>query len=353
MGQELPQPTKPRNVILLIGDGMGLTQISAGVYFGKQSNFERFQVIGLTKTHASKQPITDSGAAATAMATGHKTYNGAIGVASDSSRVRNILEIINEKGVRSGIITTSSLTHATPASFYAHVLSRRMEEEIAVQLLHSSLDFMAGGGLKFISKRQDRNDLLPDFRKKFYVEVNALEPYDKIKKKERVAFLLAADAMPKQLDGRGDFLPNATELAMAFLNKDNASFFLMIEGAQIDWAGHANDTNYLIAEQLDFDQAIGRALDFAEKDGNTLVIVTADHETGGMALSATVRQNARGRNYDDYHQVTPGYSTKGHTATLIPVFAFGPGAELFSGIYDNTEIFHKIMKVTGWKEEGF
>ena len=150
--------------------------------------------------------------------------------------------------------------------------------------------------------------------------------------------------------GRGDFLPRATELGIQFLNKDvdNPNFFMMVEGSQIDWGGHANDAEYLISELIDFDDAIGKALDFAEKDGNTLVIVTGDHETGGFTLSATPKKTEDGQSYSDYNEISGTFSTNGHSATLIPVFAYGPGSEAFSGVYENTEIFHKILEATNW-----
>jgi len=155
--------------------------------------------------------------------------------------------------------------------------------------------------------------------------------------------------MSAKAKGRGDFLPNATELGIQFLNKDNSNFFLMVEGSQIDWGGHANDSDYLISELIDFDNAIGKALDFAKRDGNTLVIVTADHETGGFTLAAKTKTRDNGKEYSDYSEVEGRFSTNGHSATLIPVFAYGPGAEEFNGVYQNNEIFHKILKVTNWK----
>lgn len=155
--------------------------------------------------------------------------------------------------------------------------------------------------------------------------------------------------MPEKSKGRGDFLPNATDLGIQFLNKNNFNFFLMVEGSQVDWGGHANDSDYLISELIDFDNAIGKALDFAKRDGHTLVIVTADHETGGFTLASTPKKSANGKEYSDYNEITGTFSTGGHSATLIPVFAYGPGAEEFSGIYENNEIFHKILKVTNWK----
>ena len=173
---------------------------------------------------------------------------------------------------------------------------------------------------------------------------------EELKEVSKAGFLLADDAMPKMQEDRGDFLPNATQLGIDFLQNDNG-FFLMVEGSQIDWAGHANDGEYTVAELLDFDNVIGKALDFAEKDKNTLVVVVSDHETGGFTLSSTRRQLHDGVEYNDYSKVDFAFSTGGHSATLIPVFAFGPGAEEFKGIYENNDIFHKIMEVTKWRSK--
>ena len=151
---------------------------------------------------------------------------------------------------------------------------------------------------------------------------------------------------------RGDFLPKATQLGIQFLNKDAdiSNFFIMIEGSQVDWGGHGNDADYLISELIDFDDAIGKALDFAEKDGNTLVIVTADHETGGFTLSSSLMKTVDGKSSSDANEIKEAFSTNGHSATLVPVFAYGPGSEAFSGVYENTEIFHKILEATNWNK---
>ena len=163
---------------------------------------------------------------------------------------------------------------------------------------------------------------------------------------KKYAFLLAPDGMPRMQDGRGDFLPKATQMAIDHLSQNNNGFFLMVEGSQIDWGGHANEADYVIQETLDFDKAIGLALDFAETDKNTLVIVTADHETGGLSLSA-----ATVFGQGDYSTITPSFSTVNHSATLIPVFAYGPGAEHFMGIYENNEIFDKMVQAVMMTED--
>ncbi len=341
----------PKNVILLIGDGTGLSQISSAFYFKETApNYGRFKHIGLIKTSSSREDITDSAAGATAFASGVKTYNGAIGVADDSTDVATLVEIVSPNNIKSGVISTSSIVHATPASFYAHALSRGFYEEIAADLVVSDIDFFAGGGTNFFNKREDGRDLFKDLRaKQFNIDTTKLGDFNSVKTYSKAAYLFGAEHMPPTAKGRGDYLPKATELGIQFLNKDNSNFFLMVEGSQIDWGGHSNDSDYLISELIDFDDAIGKALDFAKRDGNTLVIVTADHETGGFTLSSTKKKTADGKEYSDYDEITGTFSTGGHSAALIPVFAYGPGAEEFSGVYENNEIFHKILKVTGWK----
>ena len=325
---------KPKNIILFIGDGTGLSQISASQFFNENpSNFDRFPVIGLIKTSASNSLITDSAAGATAFASGIKTYNGAIGVNVDSTAVPTIVEIVSEKGLSTGLVSTSSITHATPACFYAHTKSRGQEEDIASYLVASEIDFFAGGGLDFFSHRSDGKDLIRVLENNgFSIDTTSL----KMAPANKHGFLLANGGMPKMLNGRGDFLPNATQMAIEQLLQNKQGFFLMIEGAQIDWGGHANDADYLISELIDFDNAIGIALDFADQNGETLVIVTADHETGGFTLA-----NDGG----DYNKIKATFSTNGHSATMVPVFAKGPGADLFGGIYENTRIYHKMMEL--------
>ncbi|EAQ99612.1 alkaline phosphatase [Maribacter sp. HTCC2170] len=341
----------PKNVILLISDGTGLSQISSAFYFKDSSpNYARFSDIGLINTSSSREDVTDSAAGATAFACGVKTYNGAIGVADDSTTVKNLVEIVSKKNIKTGMIATSSITHATPASFFAHTFNRGSTEEIALHLTQSEVDFFAGGGLQFFNKRKDGRNLLEALKeKKFMIDTTALVDFSKIRTNQKAGFLLAADDMPPAAEGRGDFLSKATSLALQFLSKDDTGFFMMAEGSQIDWAGHQNNGPYLVSELIDFDDAIGKALDYAEKDGHTLVIVTSDHETGGFTLSAQIKKRADGTEYSDYSQVGMSFSNGGHSAALIPVFAFGPGSKEFIGVYENNDIFEKILKVTKWR----
>ena len=332
--------SKAQNVILLIGDGMGLTQMSS-IYFQDVETvyFDEFTNIGLIKTWSSDAKITDSASSATSYAAGIKTFNGALGVNADTVAVTSIVERISPNGVYTGLIASSSITHATPAAFYAHVPSRGMHETIAQHLADSEVDFFAGGGLQFFASREDGQDYYQVLQDKgFVVDSTRLFVGPEIKAGEKYGFLLAADGMPPILNGRGQFLPDATLLALDYFQKQDAPFFMMVEGSQIDWGGHGNNYDYLRTEVIDFNDVLGRALAFAKEDGNTLVVVTADHETGGFALSSG----------ENYNTLNGTFSTGGHTATLVPVYAFGPGAELFNGIYQNTGIYDKILQATGW-----
>ncbi|WP_420320034.1 alkaline phosphatase [Flagellimonas sp.] len=339
MGMESVHAQKediPNKIILVIGDGMGLTQISSLYELGKleHSNFERFEHIGLLKNNASSHRITDSAAGATAYACGVKTYNGAIGMDRDTVAVQNIVEILPDNQWNTGLIATSSITHATPASFFSHVKLRGEQDAIARQMHHSKIDYFAGGGKRFFEQRPDGLNYTDSLRLNgFEVSYNLDKAMAGSTKK--LGFLLANEGLPKMLENRGDFLTDATQMALEYLKRGGKNFFLMVEGSQIDWGGHENNADYIITEMMDFDKTLGAILDFAEKDGNTLVLVTADHETGGFALSS---------NNNNYNDVKGTFSTGGHTATMIPIFAYGPGSEKFKGIYENYKVFHKIIQ---------
>lgn len=334
-------PTKtevktPKNIILMIGDGMGLSQVSAAIYYKESGdpNFDRFGTIGLSKTSSYSDRITDSAAGATVFSAGVKTYNGAIGVDKDTIAVPTIVEQLSERGFSTGIVATSSIQHATPASFYAHVEHRRMYEEISEFIAESGVDIFAGGGSKFLTDRKDGRNLLDEIAEAGYLIHTEALPATFSEGKELI--VLAEDGMPKMNEGRGDFLTKATRLAIDKLVQNDNGFFLMVEGSQIDWGGHNNDAPYLVEELLDFDETIGAVLDFAAENGETLVIVTADHETGGYTLAVDGK---------DYNTIKQSFSTSGHSGTMVPVFAEGPGAENFGGIYESNEIYHKMMEL--------
>lgn len=327
----------PKNIILMIGDGMGLSQITAGMYANNNSLYlEEFPVVGLQKTYAYDDLITDSAASATAIACGVKTYNKAIGVDPDTIKVTSILEQAEANGLKTGLVATSTIVHATPASFIAHQPSRKMYDEIAADFLKTDIDFFLGGGKKYFDgQREDETSLIPAFEAKGYtvgdMASSELEDMD-IMAADKFAYFTANDS-PIPVEAGREYLTMASKKAVSFLDsKSTNGFFLMIEGSQIDWGGHANETNYIVTEMKDFNQTIGAVLDFAKADQETLVIVTADHETGGFAINTTSRMDS----------IVGAFTTVHHTATMVPIFAYGPGAEAFSGIYENTAIYDKM-----------
>ncbi|UTW62205.1 alkaline phosphatase [bacterium SCSIO 12741] len=336
---------KTKNVIFLIGDGMGLTQVSTAFYFsGGVPNFSKFRQISLINTSSRSHKITDSAAGATAFACGKRTYNGAIGMDADTQSINNITEILAKRNIRSGLVSTSSITHATPACFFAHADSRRKEEFIASQMSDSEVDFFAGGGSHFFNKRKDGANYIDTLKNRgFEISLGPIQAPENWDINKKYGFLADTLAMPSMLKGRGDFLPEATQMALDYLSQDTNGFFLMVEGSQIDWGGHANNSDYIITEVEDFDKTIGVALEFAIRNQNTLVIVTADHETGGYALSSR-RDTIDGKVRSNYDEIAPTFSTGGHTASLIPVFAYGPGETDFNGIYNNHEIYQKMLR---------
>ncbi len=318
----------------MIGDGMGAAQIYAGLTANKgKLNLERFKIIGFHKNQPAVGYVTDSGAGATAFSTGKKTYNGAVGVDATKLAQPNILEIAEKNKLATGIVVSCHLVDATPSSFIAHQPERNMFEEIAADFLKTDIDVFIGGGKKYFEKRKDGKNLLDSLTAKNYQVLDTITDIVNIKSGKLAGFVGNAEP-PKVNDGRGEQLLLSTNTALTLLKQNKKGFFLMVEGSQIDWGGHANDISYVTSEMIDFDKAIGAVLDFAQKDGNTLVIVTADHETGGLALvdgnMATGKVEAK-------------FVTTHHTGIMIPVFAYGPGAEVFGGIYENNTIFNKML----------
>lgn len=330
--------SKPKNIILFIGDGMGVAQVYSGLTAnGGMLNLNHMKHIGFIHTQSADNFITDSGAGGTAIATGVRTYNGAISVDVNKQPLKTILQISDDKGKATGLVSTSGITHATPASFIAHQPSRNLYEEIAADFLNTNIDIFIGGGEDHFTKRKDGRNLNEELINKGYSVFSGLEDAKKTNQAP-MAIFTANDHNPP-FPERGDMLPKATQKAIDVLKLDKKGFFLMVEGSQIDWGGHANSTPYIVNEMLDMDIAVGLALEFAAQNRETLVIVTADHETGGMTIN--------GGNFET-GTITARYTTGNHTAVMVPVFAFGPGAEEFMGIYNNTDIFHKIKKLFGF-----
>jgi alkaline phosphatase len=329
----------PKNVILLIGDGMGVSQIFSGMIAnGGELYLNNFTNIGFSLTQSATDFVTDSGAGGTALSCGIKTFNGAIGVDIDSIPVRNIREKAEEKGYATGVVSTSAITHATPASFIAHDTDRECYEDIATDFLNTNIDVFIGGGLNHFTSREDSINLIPALKAKGFQVVSGIDSISKITKGKLAGFT-SEEHNKSMIEGRGDVLPKATKTAINILQKNPKGFFLMVEGSQIDWGGHQNNTGIIATEMLDFDQAIGVALDFASKNKKTLVIVTADHETGGFSIEDG-DMNAM--------KIVGDFTSYDHTGVMVPIFAFGPGSQYFRGFHENTDIPKLISKLAGY-----
>jgi len=312
------------NIILMIGDGNGLSQISAAnLINGGALTLTQLKSIGLIKTQSDDDFTTDSAAAATAIAIGEKTKNRVIGLDAQYGVKKNITEILSDNGFVTGCITSDEITGATPASFYAHRRDRSEKNGMIKDLLNSQLSlFVGGGALSFNMK---------DLEEKFYLydNINELEK----SKKERVGHFISEIDVPS-VDVRGNILSMATSKGIQFLNNKQKPFFLMVEGAQIDWYGHENQFPKVIEEIIDFDLAIAEAIKFADQNKNTLVLITADHETSGLSiLSGNLDNNT----------LEGSFATHDHTGMMVPVFAYGPYSQNFQGVYNNYDLFHKII----------
>lgn len=326
-----------RNVILMIGDGMGLYHQYAA-YTANKGSFavDRCHAVGITKTSSADSYITDSAAAGTAIACGEKTNNGMLGVRPDTTSIKSMLEYAADNGLSTGMVVTCELTHATPAAFVAHVGSRSENDNIALDIARSKINVAIGGGRRFFEKRADAKNLTDSMKAKGFRVAYTVDGMKDVQEGNLLALL--ADVSPAPYPARGNILTEGVSTAINLLHQNNKGFFLMVEGSQIDWAAHGNNQESVINEMLDFDRAIKIAFEFAERDGNTLVIVTADHETGGMTIT---RGNAVTGKLD------LSFSSAGHTGVPVPVYAFGPGAEMFTGIYENTELLPKVLKLYG------
>ncbi len=322
------QSAVPKNIILMIGDGMGLTQLYSG-YTSNQGKLNIFNLkdIGFSVTTSTDSYITDSAAGATAMATGAKTNNRYIGVDSLGNVLTSLTEKMKKKEFHTGIISVGDITDATPAAFYAHQLDRGMNEAIANDFMFSGIDILIGGGTYAFKNRKDGKNLMAELSQKGYTTSDTFRSLDSIQNSKFV--VLDNSSVVSKQQGRGDFLSRSLKKTLAVFAQNSKPFFIMAEGAQIDYGGHNNDLEYVVREVLDFDQAVGEAMKFVDMNGETLLIITADHETGGLTLIGG--DIAKG-------QVQGKFSTNDHTAVMVPVFSYGPGSEKFKGVYQNTEL---------------
>lgn len=325
--------SKIKNVILLIGDGNGLTQISAAALAnGGDLTMLQLKQMGLIKTQAADDFTTDSAAGGTAIATGEKSYNRSIGMSMQRKPLENMTELLSKYDFSTAVLTTDEVIGATPSAFYAHQLDRDDNSLIAKDLLNSEIDVFVGGGKKAFK------DVAID------EAFTLLGSVDQIgnSSADRIGVFLAEAGLPGVINGRDDVLARATKETISFLQAKDKPFFMLVEGAKIDSYGHFNNTGGIVTEGIDFDKAVAEAIKFADKDGQTLVVVTADHETGGFAIpQGNVEKGF----------IEGDFISNDHSGAMVPIFAYGPKSSEFRGVYENNEVFHKIIKLLKIKQK--
>ncbi|TFF39727.1 alkaline phosphatase [Mucilaginibacter psychrotolerans] len=327
---------KVKNIILCIGDGMGLAQLYA-TYTANQGKLNIFGMrnIGFSVTNAADAYITDSAAGATAFATGQKTNDRAVGVDVNGKPLQSLATYSAAAGKKTAIIVVCPLTDATPAALYGHRQERSESTQIATDIINSNADIFLGAGYSDFTTKVNGVTVTDLMQQRGYSVIRKFDDFLNSYAKKILA-LVDDSTTRSKISGRGDYLPLAfKKVTAAFKNHPNG-FFIMTEGSQIDYGGHENNLAQVITENADFDRMVGEALRFADLDGETLVIVTADHETGGLTLlDGDIKKG----------YVLGNFSTNDHTGTPVPVFAYGPHSGDFRGVYSNTQIFDKLLKL--------
>jgi alkaline phosphatase len=354
-----------RSLIFFVGDGMGPEIVSiAKIYseesLGKELNMVRLANTGTTgymTTHSQDRLVTDSAASGTAMATGQKTNNGMIGMSPDGQICTNLFEEAVASGRAVGVVTTTSVTDATPASFLAHAISREHHFGIAEQIVEGDATVVMGGGYLFFlpperGKRWDGRNLAREAEDRGFEVVFTREELE-VAGDDRVIGLFARDAMPyERVRDAGDVpsLAEMTAKALEVLETDPDGFFLVVEGGRIDHAEHDNRIADALADLLAFDAAIGLAMEYQEDHESLTIVISADHDCGGPAITGgDYGYPARG-DLEHVMSNTCGFVrwvSGHHTGTMVPVFVRGPGAERFSGIQDNTELHDDMALLLG------
>lgn len=376
---------KAKYVFYFIGDGMGFNHVSLTEYWlgytqdvfdSRPLSFSAFPVLGWAVTHSESNLITDSAAAGTALSTGSKTKNGMLATGPDSTVLESISYKIHDAGYKVGISSTVGINHATPAAFYGHNVNRGNYYEIASEIPASEFEFFAGGGaIESTGDDEDRVSVYEAIEKGGYVIAEGMDDFAAKKDGAQKMMLLQKDGrlrteLPYAIDMKEDDMTQAdlVRASIDFLyEEDGEGFFVMSEGGRIDWASHGNDTKAVIMETLSLSDAVAEAVRFYnEHPDETLIVVTADHETGGLTLSwekgynlyfdkleeiscskDKVSEEERERMNEISHEAHIGWTTGDHSAANVPVFAIGAGSGLFSGRMDNTDIPKRICEAMG------
>ena len=325
-----------KNIIYLIGDGMGLTSVSMMLIENnyERTIFDQADNIALQKSYSLDNRVTDSAASGTALATGHKTNNTMLGQLPDGTNVESLMDIASAKGKATGLVVTTYIQHATPGAFFAHVPSRNHYTTISEQLLASDIDIAIGGGMAFYEERYgNRDNALEAIAASGFTLKESLESEAT---GERVLALLA----PYEIENRAGYLAKATAEAIDHLDNCEEGFVLMVEGSIIDGMGHANDAKAQQQEMRDFMGAIEVAVEYAKAHPETLVVVTADHGTGGLTIISGNADFTLSEQGVEYH-----WATKGHSGELVPIYLYGAGAELINGIMENADLGQRLKDI--------
>lgn len=323
-----------RNVIFLIGDGMGLSQITAAAYANCGLTLMNFNYIGLQRNNALGAFTTDSAAGGSALATGERHANRHISMTEQGEAVPSLSDWFRGKGLPVGVVTLGNAVDATPTAFYGHSVERDNADELTRCLLDTPVDLLCGSGIRQFTERGDGIDLIGELSKSY----RFVRSIDEINAAEGRVVCIDERMDEAAEESNLGLLAEATRAAIDKLQeRGDKGFFLMVEGAKIDYAGHSRCLPGSVIEMLSFDLAVAEALKFADENGQTLVVVTADHETGGLVLLDGDEQSGR---------IMGAYTTDDHTPAMLPVFAYGPGADRFCGTYLNTEIARRIRELT-------
>ncbi len=327
-----------KSIIYLIGDGMGLSSVSMMMVEGgyEPTIFDQAENIALQKSYSMDNRVTDSAASGTALATGFKTNNTYLGVTADGTPVESLMEVAQRQGMATGVVVTTYLQHATPAAFYAHINSRHEYQAISEQLAASSLDVAIGGGMAFF-KEVYGDDVKRSLRKRGFELATTMDEVHATPEDSRLVALLADYEVGSNT---GSYLADATSEALRLLADDEDGFVLMVEGSLIDGMGHANDAKAQQLEMQSFMQAVEVAVAFANENPGTLVVVTADHSTGGLSIVSADADFTLSEQGVEYR-----WTTKGHSGEMIPIYLYGAGAESINGIMENSDLGTKLKSV--------
>ena len=324
-----PVDNEVRNVIIMIGDGMGLEQVScAWVLNHGKLNLDRFPSIGLSRTWCTNELITDSGAGGTALAAGVKTAYSHVGTAADSTDLASVLVKAKELGKKTGVAVTCHFADATPCDFCCHNEYRYNQDDLIADYVTCGVDYLSGGGLDwFTVKRKDNRDITREMAAAGYTV--ALTEEELMAADLPVIGILAPDNLPVAME-RGDLYRRTVARGLDILSRESGDqgFVMMLEGSCIDDWLHGNDIEKAMEELLDFDRTIGDVLTWAAADGHTLVVVTADHNTGALTLQDGNLEEGR---------IGVAFGSESHNGIAVPVYAWGPGSDAFTGIRDNAE----------------